>query len=111
MAVLLDEAVAAAPEGAAIVDARGTTTWAALAERTHRLVHALRDRGLAEGDTIVVETFIPSFTGGSGGGNQENPFGTGGFPGGGFPGGGEFPGGGSGFPGGGAPGGGMRGNR
>lgn len=66
--------------------------------------------GLAEGDTIVVETFIPSFTGGSGG-NQENPFGNGGFPGGGFPGGGEFPGGGSGFPGGGAPGGGMRGNR
>ncbi len=53
MAVLLDEAVAAAPEGAAIVDARGTTTWAALAERTHRLVHALRDRGLAEGDTVV----------------------------------------------------------
>ncbi|HMS35833.1 MAG TPA: biotin/lipoyl-binding protein [Arachnia sp.] len=70
--------------------------------------------GLAEGDTIVVETFIPSFTGGSGGGNQENPFGNGGFPGGGFPGGGELPAGGSGgFPGGtgGFPGGGTGGNR
>ena len=67
--------------------------------------------GLAEGDTVVVETFLPSFTGGSGGGNQDNPFGNGGFPGGGFPGGGESPGGGSGFPGGGAPGGGMGGNR
>jgi len=53
MTVLLADMVAARPEGPAVVDARGTTTWAALDERVTRLVHALRDRGLRSGDTVV----------------------------------------------------------
>ncbi len=45
--------VTAHPDSAAVIDAAGTTTWAALDERVACLVHALRSRGLASGDTVV----------------------------------------------------------
>lgn len=38
----------------ALVDEFGTTTWSDLDERVNGLVHALRDRGLAPGDTIAI---------------------------------------------------------
>jgi len=50
---LLADLVAAHPDAPAVVDARGTTSWAALDDRVARLVRALRDRGLAEGDAVV----------------------------------------------------------
>ncbi len=39
---------------AALTDERGSTTWAALNERTNRLVHWLRGQGLQPGDTIAI---------------------------------------------------------
>jgi len=53
MAVLLAEAVADRPDAPAVVDERGTTTWAELDDRVERLVHALRARGIESGDRIV----------------------------------------------------------
>lgn len=53
MGVLLADQVAAHPDAPAVIDERGTTTWQALDERVSRLVHALRDRGLASGDRVV----------------------------------------------------------
>lgn len=53
MAVLLAEPVADNPDTAAVVDSRGSTTWRQLDERVNRLVHALRERGLTSGDTVV----------------------------------------------------------
>ncbi len=53
MGVLLADQVAADPDGVAVVDDRGTTTWGRLDERVTRLVHALRDRGLGSGDRVV----------------------------------------------------------
>jgi len=50
---LLGELVAAHPERPAVVDDRGASTWRQLDDRVSRLVHALRDRGLAEGDAVV----------------------------------------------------------
>ena len=37
----------------AVIDERGATTWLELDERVTRLVHALRDRGLVTGDTVL----------------------------------------------------------
>ena len=54
MAVLLTETATAMPERLALIDQDGTTTWSALNERVNRLVHALRARGLGEGDAVVV---------------------------------------------------------
>jgi long-chain acyl-CoA synthetase len=45
--------VAARGEAPAVVDERGTTSWVELDEQVTRLVHALRDRGLQLGDTVV----------------------------------------------------------
>ncbi len=53
MAVLLAEPIADHPDAVAVVDAHGGTTWRRLDERVNRLVHVLRDRGLASGDTVV----------------------------------------------------------
>ncbi len=53
MAVLLDEVAAGRLDENAIVDDRGATTWGGLSDRVDRLVHALRDRGLASGDCVV----------------------------------------------------------
>jgi long-chain acyl-CoA synthetase len=38
----------------AVIDERGTTSWADLDSRVDRLVNALRQRGLGEGDTVVM---------------------------------------------------------
>jgi long-chain acyl-CoA synthetase len=39
---------------AALVDERGETTWAALDDRTNRLIHAFRAAGLRAGDTVAL---------------------------------------------------------
>lgn len=54
MAAILTPLLDEKGEAPALIDERGTTTFAALDERVNRLVHALRDRGLATGDTIAV---------------------------------------------------------
>jgi long-chain acyl-CoA synthetase len=51
--VLLEPIVAVRGEEPAVVDERSTTSWRELDERVDRLVHALRDRGLTEGDRVV----------------------------------------------------------
>jgi long-chain acyl-CoA synthetase len=38
----------------ALVDERGTVSWAQFDERVNRLVHALRERGLEQGDAVAV---------------------------------------------------------
>ena len=53
MTALLADIVAARADEPAVIDERGTTTWAELDERVTRLVHALQDRGLRSGDTVV----------------------------------------------------------
>jgi long-chain acyl-CoA synthetase len=50
---LLQASLDAHPDTFAVVDQRGTTTWAELDDRVRRLVTALRARGLAEGDSVV----------------------------------------------------------
>ena len=54
MATLLADHVAAHPDRAALVDDTGTTTWADLNRRVDAVTRALRDRGLREGDTVVL---------------------------------------------------------
>jgi long-chain acyl-CoA synthetase len=39
---------------AALVDQHGTLTWRELDQRTNRLIHALRARGLVAGDTVAI---------------------------------------------------------
>jgi len=51
--VLLESIVAVRGDEPAVVDERSTTSWRELDERVDRLVHALRDRGLGEGDRVV----------------------------------------------------------
>ena len=53
MTALLADIVAARAHEPAVIDERGTTSWAQLDERVTRLVHALQDRGLRSGDTVV----------------------------------------------------------
>lgn len=53
MTAVLAESVARRADEPAVIDARGTTTWAELDQRVTRLVHALRDRCLQTGDTVV----------------------------------------------------------
>lgn len=53
MTALLGPSAAAHPDRAAVVDGGGTTTWRELDDRVTRLVHALRQRGLVAGDTVV----------------------------------------------------------
>jgi long-chain acyl-CoA synthetase len=53
MTPLLHDLVAAHPDAAAVIDERCTTTWSDLDQRVARLVHALRERGLTEGDAVV----------------------------------------------------------
>jgi long-chain acyl-CoA synthetase len=53
MALLLTEFSTARPADAALIDERGTTTWADLDVRVNRLVSALRGAGIGEGDTIA----------------------------------------------------------
>ena len=42
------------PDAPALIDDRGSTTWAALSRRTNQLIHALRAAGLAPGDTVAL---------------------------------------------------------
>ncbi|WP_426574662.1 AMP-binding protein [Aquihabitans sp. McL0605] len=53
MTALLADIVAKRADEPAVIDERGTTTWAQLDRRATRLVHALQDRGLRSGDTVV----------------------------------------------------------
>lgn len=54
MAILTQDPAAARGAEPALIDDRGSTTWAELDERVDRLVEALRARGLAEGDTVLL---------------------------------------------------------
>ncbi len=53
MGVLLESIVAVRGDEPAVIDERSMTSWRELDERVDRLVHALRDRGLGEGDRVV----------------------------------------------------------
>ena len=54
MTAILADLVAEHPHTAAVIDEQGgVTTWAELDRRVTRLVHALRDRGLRTGSTVV----------------------------------------------------------
>lgn len=53
MSGLLSSIVELRGTEAAVVDDRGATSWEDLESRCGRLVHALRDRGLETGDTVV----------------------------------------------------------
>ncbi len=53
MAQLITEIAEARPDVPALIDERGTTTWAELAERVNRLINGLRAAGVAHGDTIA----------------------------------------------------------
>jgi len=50
---LLADIVAARGDEPAVIDERGATSWNVLDDRVTRLVHALEDRGLRVGDTVV----------------------------------------------------------
>lgn len=54
MAVLITDHAERDPEGTALVDERGTTTWSELNDNVNRLVHALRALGLEGGDVIAM---------------------------------------------------------
>lgn len=54
MPLLIDQFSEARPEGAAVIDDRGVTTWSMLASRVDRLIHALAARGLSSGSTVAV---------------------------------------------------------
>lgn len=54
MGVLLAPQVGERADEVALVDGDGRTTWGALDERVDRLVHALRARGLQQGDTVAL---------------------------------------------------------
>ncbi|MBV6508504.1 MAG: Long-chain-fatty-acid--CoA ligase FadD13 [Acidimicrobiales bacterium] len=54
MAELLAPTVARKPDVPALVDEFGETSWRGFDERTNRLLSALRERGLAPGQTIAV---------------------------------------------------------
>jgi len=53
MSSLLADTVAERADAPAVVDAEGSCTWAELDDRVRRLVHALRARGLVEGDRVA----------------------------------------------------------
>ena len=54
MARMFVDTAAERPDAPALIDDRGSTTWAALSRRTNQLVHALRAAGLAPGDTVAL---------------------------------------------------------
>jgi long-chain acyl-CoA synthetase len=54
MATLTASIAATRGGDAALIDERGTVTWAALDERVNRLVDALRRRGLNAGDNVAI---------------------------------------------------------
>lgn len=54
MAQLIDEFARATPDRPALIDERGEVTWVVLDGRVDRLVNALRNRGLAVGDTVAL---------------------------------------------------------
>jgi long-chain acyl-CoA synthetase len=54
LAVLLRDLVDRRGEEPALIDERGRTGWVELNRRVDRLVNALRQRGLAEGDTVAM---------------------------------------------------------
>ena len=53
MTALLADIVATRGDEPAVIDERGITSWIELDERVTRLVHALEDRGLRSGDSVV----------------------------------------------------------
>lgn len=53
MPILLDAHIAHDPDGLAIVDDRGGTTWHDLGERINRWIDLLRGRGLGSGDRVA----------------------------------------------------------
>lgn len=53
MTALLADLVVARGDEPAVIDERGTTSWNQLDERVTRLAHALEDRGLRVGDSVV----------------------------------------------------------
>ena len=53
MTAVLGPIVAERGDEPAIIDDRGVTSWSELDSRVTRLVHALRSRGLATGDTVL----------------------------------------------------------
>ncbi len=54
MALLTNALAVAGGQAVAVTDDAGTLTWAALDEQVDRAVHALRARGLVEGDTVAL---------------------------------------------------------
>ena len=54
MALLTSQLATIGGDRTAITDDVGTLSWAELDEQVNRLVHALRDRGLVEGDTVAL---------------------------------------------------------
>jgi long-chain acyl-CoA synthetase len=54
MPSLIAASIDATPDAVAVVDAAASRTWAELGSRVDALVAALRARGLAEGDSVVV---------------------------------------------------------
>ncbi|MEM8903505.1 MAG: AMP-binding protein [Actinomycetota bacterium] len=54
MTALLGKHAAAKGDHPALIDERGTTSWAEAESRINRLIHGLRSMGLAAGDTISV---------------------------------------------------------
>ena len=58
MAEILLPFAAARPDGPALIDEHGTTTWAELNERANRLIHAVRAAGVPAGG--VVAAMLPN---------------------------------------------------
>ena len=54
MAIQIARIAERKPDAPALIDERGTTTFAQLDRRTNQLISALRGRGLAVGDTVAV---------------------------------------------------------
>lgn len=54
MPAMLTELVARAPAATAMVEARGSISWAALADRVNRWIGVLRGHGIAAGDAVAV---------------------------------------------------------
>jgi long-chain acyl-CoA synthetase len=54
MARLISDHVAQMPDEPAVIDKRGSTSWAEINDRTNRLIHHLRGAGVAPGDRVAL---------------------------------------------------------